>query len=81
MRIDLPLARIQQLESRSSGWRGLFLYGRHAVIRAQGLGAFQRVHFAERSSWLLPGSRKHARELFAALRKSLPAEPETAKKG
>ncbi len=63
IRLSVPFARIGGLRTESIGWRGLFLYGPQTVVAVSGLPQATSFKVAERSSWLLPASRKKAKEL------------------
>jgi hypothetical protein len=65
--LSVPFTQIQSIESNNVGWRGLFVYGRRLVVVVSGLPNVTAVEFAERSSWLLPTSRKITRQLYARL--------------
>jgi hypothetical protein len=65
--LSIPFANIQQVQSRNFGLRGLYIYGRRVVVFVSGLPNVTALEFAERSSWLLPTSRKIARKLHTRL--------------
>jgi hypothetical protein len=64
---SIPFEHIRAVQRRSSGWRGLFLYGAGSIFAASGLTGASQFHVAERSSWLLPASRRIARTLHTRL--------------
>jgi hypothetical protein len=63
----VPFDQIQEVTTESIGWRGLFLYGPQTVVRVSGLPNVNALKLAERSSWLLPDSRKSAGRLLFCL--------------
>ncbi len=65
--LKLPFESIRGLDRQTIGLRGLFLYGARSVLRVSGLPETKRLILAERSSRLLPISRRTARRLYAAL--------------
>lgn len=67
IRFSIPFAQVRNVEKRSSGWRGLFLYGPGSTFTVAGLTNASAFQVAERSSWLLPTSRRNARALHARL--------------
>jgi len=67
IQLTVPFTQIQQLEPQSIGWRGLFVWGPRVRLRVSGLPKVEALEFAERSSWLLPASRRTARRLFRCL--------------
>ncbi len=71
VRLTLPFACVQRLERQSIGLRGLFLYEARSALRVSGLPQASSVTLAERSSWLLPASRRIARQLYQALAQRL----------
>jgi hypothetical protein len=71
IRLIVPFKRIGGLRRESIGWRGLFLYGPQMVIAVSGLPQASSFKLAERSSWLLPTSRKNAKQLQEHLQDKL----------
>jgi hypothetical protein len=69
VQLSVPLEQVRELKSRNIGWRGLFLYGPRSTFVVPGLPQVQSFQLAERSSCLLPGSRRRSRELFERLAK------------
>lgn len=67
VRLTVPREALGNVALRNIGWRGLFLYGSRVMITVPGLPHAQAVLFAERSSWLLPGSRQESRRLYERL--------------
>jgi hypothetical protein len=72
--LTVPFSSIREVRRHSIGWRGLFLYGPVVVIETAGLPDLQWVKFAERSSWMLPQSRKIARDLYRSIFDRLSAD-------
>jgi len=62
----IPFDQVKELKSRNVGLRGLFFY-RAISLTAHGLVDFQSIQIAERSSCLLPASRRITRDLFQRL--------------
>jgi hypothetical protein len=67
VKLTVPFNRIQQVQPQNIGMRGLFVYGRRIKIVASGLPQIASFEFAERSSWLLPDSRRITRKLAERL--------------
>ena len=67
VRLSLPRACIKAVRPQNIGLRGLFVYGRRIGVVVSGLPNVESLEFAERSSWLLPASRRITRELCALL--------------
>lgn len=65
IRLSVPFEEIQQVCRQSSGWRGLFVYGAPVALEISGLAQVRHLEIAERTSWLLPTSRKIAAALYA----------------
>ena len=60
--------------SQNIGLRGLFVYGRRIKVVPSGLPQIESLEFAERSSWLLPDSRRITRKLAERLSTSVRQE-------
>ncbi len=71
VKLTVPFENIRWVRRQNIGWRGLFIYGARIVAAVEGVGNFRALEFAERSSWLLPGSRRQARKLYEVLRSSV----------
>lgn len=67
VRFTIPFRQIAGVQARNVGWRGLFVYGRRVVVRVKGLPNGETLEFADRSSWLLPTSRRVMRRLYERL--------------
>ncbi len=63
IKLSVPFEHIRGVRRRNIGLRGLFLYGPCVAVEVTGLGEFKELEFAERSSWLLPTSRKTTNKL------------------
>jgi hypothetical protein len=64
VQLSLPLTSLTEVQLENIGWRGLFAYGPKVRVVAPGLGLRQVLYFGERSSLLLPQSRRIARAIF-----------------
>jgi hypothetical protein len=67
VKLSIPFALIEQVRPQNIGLRGLFVYGRRIKVTASGLPQITSLEFAERSSWLLPDSRRITRKLSERL--------------
>lgn len=67
--IDLTVSReaVVALRPENIGLRTLFVYGPRLALELRGLDEIKSVEFAERSSLLLPESRKAARRIREAV--------------
>ncbi len=63
LRISLPYSAISVVRSRNVGIRGRFLYGSRTEITSTALGGHQAIEFCERSSLVLPQSKRISRTL------------------
>jgi hypothetical protein len=68
IRLTVPFDRVRGLRLRNVGWRALFAYGAQTGFSVAGLEKEGTFVFVERSSWLLPTSRKTARRMYQRLR-------------
>jgi hypothetical protein len=68
----VPYSQIGRIRSRNIGLRGLFVYGRRIVVEISGLPKVSALEFAERSSWVLPASRRTTQRLWEGLASRLP---------
>jgi hypothetical protein len=71
VKLSIPFAHIEQVRPQNIGLRGLFVYGRRIKVMASGLAQIESLEFAERSSWLLPDSRRITRKLAERLATSI----------
>jgi hypothetical protein len=67
VKLSVPFDQIEHVRPQNIGLRGLFVYGRRIRVVASGLPNIEAVEFAERSSWLLPDSRRITRKLSERL--------------
>jgi hypothetical protein len=67
VKLLLPRDCVTEVRPQNIGLRGLFVYGRRIRVNITGLPNVDSVEVAERSSWLLPTSRRLTRQLFARL--------------
>jgi hypothetical protein len=72
VRLTIPFARIERVDARNIGPRGLYLYGQRIVLDVSGPPNFTSLEFTERSSWLLPGSKRITRRLRERLCAQVP---------
>ena len=63
--LSFPFEQIEGIRQQSVGLRRL--YGSRIALVVSGLSGVKSLEFAERSSWLLPTSRRTTRKLFASL--------------
>ena len=67
IQLAVPYDEIRHLKTENLGWRGLFVYGSPSTFAVPGLKEATCFKFAERSSWLLPSSRRNAARLYRGL--------------
>jgi hypothetical protein len=67
VKLSAPLESIEQVRPHNIGLRGRFVYGRRIGVVVSGLPNVSSLEFAERSSWLLPTSRRITRRLCEQL--------------
>ena len=60
-RFKVPYESIESWQPQNVGLRGLYVYGRRLELKVRGMSKVQSVLLAERSSWVLPGSRRNTR--------------------
>jgi len=65
--LSLPLSQISRVRPQNIGWRGLYVYGRRIELIVSGLPNVGCLEFAERSSWVLPASRRITKQLYQHL--------------
>lgn len=70
VKLSIPFECIQEVRPQNVGLRGRFLYGRRIRIVVSGLPGIGLLEFAERSSWLLPSSRRITKQLCQRLARS-----------
>ena len=67
VKLSIPFDHIEQVRPKNVGFRGLFVYGPRITLVVSGLPEVKSVEFAERSSRLLPTSRKTTRKFYERL--------------
>ena len=72
VKLSVPWDRIEQVRPQNIGLRGLFVYGRRIKVVVSGLPQVTSFEFAERSSSLLPDSRRITRKLAERLSARVP---------
>ena len=73
--LSIPFDHLDKVRPENSGLRGLFVYGRRIRIVASGLPEVEALEFAERSSLLLPESRRITRKLSDSLAANTGRQP------
>jgi len=68
VQLRVPYNQVRNLKEQNSGWRGLFAYGAQTSLTVSDLFDAGTFVFAERSSWILPTSRRNARRIYESLR-------------
>jgi hypothetical protein len=68
VQLRVPYNQVRNLKQQNSGWRGLFAYGAQTSLAVSDLSDAGTFVFAERSSWILPTSRRNARRMYESLR-------------
>ncbi len=63
VRFAIPWDKLSAIEPQNVGIRGLFVYGRRIEVAIEGCPGASALQLAERSSLLLPGSRRMTRRL------------------
>ncbi|HWQ91676.1 MAG TPA: hypothetical protein VN673_08390 [Clostridia bacterium] len=71
VQLVLPFASVTEIKRRNLGLRGMFLYGSQTLLVVPGLPGVRELQFGERSSLILPSSRKAARIMFERLKQAL----------
>lgn len=66
IKLSIPFDQIKKVRQQNIGLRGLFVISRIEVV-VSGLPKVESLLFAERSSWLLPASRKITTKLYQQL--------------
>src|SRR6266576_3332773 len=62
VKLSIPFDQIERVRPKNVGLLGLFVYGPRITLVVSGLPGVESVEFAERSSRLLPTSRKTTRK-------------------
>ncbi|HPC59410.1 MAG TPA: hypothetical protein PKX23_02030 [Verrucomicrobiota bacterium] len=68
VRMTIPAAHIREVHCQNIGWRGLFLYGPRVHVTFSDGHEWRHVQFGERSSLVLPASRRVAHEMTRRVR-------------
>jgi hypothetical protein len=63
VKFRIPWNQITEVRPQNIGWRGRFVYGSRIWISVSGISNFQAVAFSERSSLLLPTSKRITKSL------------------
>lgn len=63
VKLRIPWEQITEVRPQNIGWRGRFVYGSRIWISVSGMPQLQAVAFSERSSLLLPASKRITRSL------------------
>lgn len=79
--LSVPYGQVVQVRLQNSGWRGLFACGTRLTLNISGLPQVSCIQFAERSSWVVPDSRRNARAIYQALARRVPANQSKPKSG
>jgi len=74
IKLSVPFGQIKQVRRRNIGLRGLYVYGPRIVLVVPGLADIEGLEFAERSSCLLPASRRTSRQLYERLCSKIAAQ-------
>jgi hypothetical protein len=63
VRLRIPWRQISEVRPQNIGWRGRYLYGSRIIITVASIPHVDAVSFSERSSLLLPTSKRITRKL------------------
>ncbi len=63
VRLRIPWRQISAVRPQNIGWRGRYLYGSRIIISVTGIPNVDAVAFSERSSLLLPTSKRITKKL------------------
>jgi hypothetical protein len=63
VRLRIPWTQVAEVRPQNIGWRGRYLYGSRIRITVAGITNLEAVTFSERSSLLLPTSKRNTRRL------------------
>jgi hypothetical protein len=72
VKLSIPYDCIERVQPRNIGLRGGFIYGRRIKVVAGGLPEPLSLEFVERSSLVLPASRRITRQLYECLAAKVP---------
>ena len=67
--LSVPYSCIKELRPQNIGLRGLYVCGGRIALTVAGLSNVSALEFAERSSWLLPSSKRTTWQLYKHLSK------------
>jgi hypothetical protein len=67
VKLAVPFDQIKAVRRKNIGLRGLFVYGSRLVVTVPGLANIKTLEFGERSSRLLPASRRTTLKLYELL--------------
>jgi len=79
--LSVPYDKIKDFKLRNAGWRALFLYGAPITFSVVNLPEEGSFTFVERSSCVLPTSRRTARKMYLHLRERIQAAASSAAVG
>ncbi|HVV00688.1 MAG TPA: hypothetical protein VHH88_04955 [Verrucomicrobiae bacterium] len=71
VQLRLPYSEMAETRAHNIGLRGRFLYGQPIEIKPRTLGAFEAVEFTERSSLVLPESKRISTQMAERLSTAL----------
>jgi hypothetical protein len=63
VRLRIPWSQITEVRPQNIGWRGRYLYGSRIKLTVAGITNVEALTFCERSSLLLPTSKRNTRKL------------------
>jgi hypothetical protein len=71
--LRVPFTCLRSVQKQSLGLRGLYLYGNRVTAELDGLPGKKSVAFAERSSLIIPTSRRLTKQLYDKMQGALTA--------
>ena len=71
VKLSIPFDQIKKVQRQNIGLRGLFVISRIELVIPE-LPKVKSLEFAERSSWVLPTSRKITKNLYQQLLEKIP---------
>ena len=74
IQVSVPFTNVVQVHRQNVGMRGLYLCGPRIIVEVKGLPNVEFLEFAERSSALVPQSKRITRRLLEKLER--PVQPE-----
>ncbi|HLH54625.1 MAG TPA: hypothetical protein VKY92_13510 [Verrucomicrobiae bacterium] len=74
LRLRVPYDRVRDLKKRNAGWRSLFAYGPQTMFSLAEMPEAGAFLFAERSSYVIPTSRKVGLEIYTRLQEKTSAQ-------